>query len=160
VRELNRAGVPTELVVVGSTFPLSARDRPFVPFSGFIDKRSAAGRRRLESLIKTSHFLIHPARAEAYGLALCEANAYGVPCVATKVGGITTIVREGVNGFLLDPDADAAQYAELIQPFMVDPERYRQLAHASHNEYRTRLNWETSGHTVRSLIEQLSPISS
>jgi glycosyltransferase involved in cell wall biosynthesis len=154
-RDLNRANIPTDLVVVGSTFPVPTDAQPFITFSGFIDKRSPEGRRRLESLFKTSHFLIHPARAECYGVALCEANAFGVPCIATKVGGIPTIVRHGVNGLLLEADASPADFVEQIRPLMSDWERYRHLAQTSHEEYRTRLNWQTSGQRVRSLIEQL-----
>lgn len=154
-RDLNRANVPTDLIVVGSTFPVPTDAQPFVTFSGFIDKRSPEGRRRLESLFKTSHFLIHPARAECYGVALCEANAYGVPCIATNVGGIPTIVRQGINGLLLEADASPTDFVEQIRPLMLDPERYRHLAQTSHDEYRTRLNWVTSGQKVRSLIEQL-----
>lgn len=154
-RELNRAGIPTELVVAGSNFPIPADVRPFVTFCGFIDKGSASGRDQLESLFKTSHFLIHPARAECYGVVLCEANAYGVPCLATRVGGIPTIVRDGLNGLMFEPDADPSDFVERIRPLMQGSEAYRRLAHTSYAEYRTRLNWAASGARVRSMIERL-----
>ena len=52
-------------------------------------------RQRLEQIVSKSHRLLLPTRAECYGIVFCEANAYGLPVFATRVGGIPTIVKEG-----------------------------------------------------------------
>lgn len=42
-------------------------------------------------------------RREAFGLVNVEAMAAGLPVVASRVGGMTEIVEDGVTGFLIDP---------------------------------------------------------
>jgi glycosyltransferase involved in cell wall biosynthesis len=153
--ELNRAGLPTELTVVGSAPKLPPSTERFVKVEGFVDKRSEEGRRRIHSLLGSSHFLIMPSRAECYGLVLCEANAFGVPCVTTNVGGIPTIVHDGVNGLMFDVDAPPATLAESVLSTLADVDSYRRLALSSYTEYQDRLNWGVSGKRVRSLLERL-----
>jgi len=48
-------------------------------------------------------FMFTPARREGLGLVLLEALASGKPVVATSVGGISSIIDDNVNGFLVEP---------------------------------------------------------
>ncbi|MFA5389545.1 MAG: glycosyltransferase family 4 protein [Candidatus Omnitrophota bacterium] len=48
-------------------------------------------------------FMFTPERREGLGLALLEALAAGKPVVATNVGGISSVVENGINGFLVEP---------------------------------------------------------
>jgi glycosyltransferase involved in cell wall biosynthesis len=47
--------------------------------------------------------LIHPSLSEGFGRAVLEGMALGKPVIATKVGGLRELVRDGVNGFLVEP---------------------------------------------------------
>ncbi len=47
-----------------------------------------------------------PSHTESFGIALVEAAAAGVPIVSTQVGVASEIVREGYNGFNVDPQSD------------------------------------------------------
>ena len=42
-------------------------------------------------------------RSEGFGLTVLEAMSSGLPVIATKVGGLPELVKDGVNGFLVNP---------------------------------------------------------
>lgn len=151
---LNDRGLPTELTMLGSNPPNPSSLPGFVKPIGFVDKRTESGREQFDRIFGSCHFLLLPARAEAFGVVLCEANSYGVPDLATRVGGIPTIVKDGLNGVLFPPD-DAASMADVVLDLMRDPRRYRGLAISSFNEYRKRLNWDAIGRQVKALLEPL-----
>jgi len=92
-KALNEMGVNTELTVVGCRPPIKPLLR-FVRSVGFISKATKAGVSEIERLYAEAHFLIVPSRAEAFGRVFCEASSFGVPSLATNVGGIPTAVRD------------------------------------------------------------------
>jgi glycosyltransferase involved in cell wall biosynthesis len=146
---LNQRGIRTELHIVGCTPELNLPD--FVKVHGFISKTTEEGRRELDELFADSHFLILPARAECFGLVLAEANSFGVPCLATNVGGISTAVKDGINGKLFPAGASPETYGEYI---VSSKSEYERLALSSFREFTERLNWSTAARDVRNLIHE------
>ncbi len=57
---------------------------------------------------------------EALSVALMEAQASGLPAVATKVGGVSEIVSDGESGYLVQP-GDAEDIAEKLDLLVKDP---------------------------------------
>lgn len=69
---------------------------------GLQDRVSFAGfRYDLENILPCLDLVVHPAAMEGLGVSLLQAAAAGVPIVATSVGGIPEIVRDGHNGYLV-----------------------------------------------------------
>ena len=155
VKALNERGLSAELTVVGSK-PVSSEPLPsYVRYVGFIDQSQSQGLSQFNQLLAESHFLIVPSRAECFGHVFCEANSFGVPCLATKVGGIPTVIQDGKNGKTFDLEADISEYCNYIIFLMQNYSEYKKLALASFHEYETRLNWVVAGKTVSNLIRQL-----
>jgi glycosyltransferase involved in cell wall biosynthesis len=153
VEEMNRAGMPTELHVVGCVPP---RQLPgFVKVHGFISKREPEGRRRLAALYARAHFVIGPSEADCTPIAFGEACCHGVPLLVADTGGVGSLVRNGVNGHLLPPGASGDAYADIALEVLRDPKEYRRLAHGARREYETRLNWDVAGARVRELVTAL-----
>jgi glycosyltransferase involved in cell wall biosynthesis len=65
---------------------------------------------QLAPLYAASDLLVWPAINEAFGMALLEAQACGVPVLAGAFGGVPGIVADGKTGFLTAP-GDAADFA-------------------------------------------------
>ena len=59
------------------------------------------------TLLKALDLFVMPSRSEAWGLAALEAMSYGVPVVASAVGGLKEIIEDGVSGWLVPPDDPA-----------------------------------------------------
>ena len=147
---LNKRGINTELHIVGCSPPGGVPD--FVKPHGFVSKRTEEGRNFLDKLFKESHFLILPSRAECYGVVFAEASSYGLPSLATDVGGIPTAVHTGKNGRLFSLDDGPEKYCEYIYKLMASREEYEQLSLSSFQEYIGRLNWVVAGKMVSDLI--------
>jgi D-inositol-3-phosphate glycosyltransferase len=78
----------------------------------------------LSTYYRAADVCVVPSRSESFGLVALEAAACGTPVVAAAVGGLRTLVDDGVTGFLVegrDPLAFAAEIERLLdQPELAD----------------------------------------
>ena len=51
---------------------------------------------------------IMPSRSEAWGLTALRAMAFGLPVIASNVGGLPELVEQGKTGWLVEPESPAA----------------------------------------------------
>jgi glycosyltransferase involved in cell wall biosynthesis len=153
-RLLNEAGLATTLIVVGCN-PFETSPKPnFVEQLNFMSKSNDDGRRRLTELLRDSHFLLLPTRAECSAIVYCEASAFGLPIVTTDTGGVATSVRNGVNGVRLPLCAEPAAYAATIHRLFADRSTYESMALAGFHEYQSRLNWRSGIAELIQLMRQ------
>jgi glycosyltransferase involved in cell wall biosynthesis len=152
--KLEELGIAAELIVCGCTPPkgfVHERLR-VIPF---LDKNDQRQGRELEQLFMESDFLLLPTRADCTPIVFCEANACGLPVITTNTGGVSEVVRDGENGFLLPYEASGAAYAEVIARLYRDEQRYVQLARTSRAEFERRLNWDAWGVAVKHILAEL-----
>ncbi len=152
--ELKRRGYAVELVVCGCTPPPECDDEDLVR-EGFLNKNVPADREKLVHHLRTADFLIVPTRFEAYGIVFCEAAAYGLPVLATRTGGVPTIVEEGRTGYLFDEKDDAEAYAGRIIDIIARPAHWQELRANARKRYEETLNWDAF---VRDLFAQVSEL--
>jgi glycosyltransferase involved in cell wall biosynthesis len=155
-RSLNALGLKTQLNVLGCRIEGSVPD--CVLPQGFISKKTREGQALIDRLFSESHFLLVPSRADCVPVVIAEAASYGLPVVASDVGGISTAVRNNVSGYLLPTGGDlVAQAAKTIKQSMENSGTYFQLAENSFGEYRDRLNWQTAASEVYELLQNIVP---
>lgn len=145
VRRLNETGTKSVLSVVGCRPPLEVEGLPFVECVGFLSKKNALDRDRLNAILLQSHVLLLPTLAECFGLVFAEASAYALPSVSRAVGGVPSAVRHGQTGLLLSVDAGADAYCEALQPLLRDRGHYAAMCAEAFRDYSTRLNWQVAG---------------
>lgn len=147
-RRMNAAGIPTTLRLVGCNPPGPLPD--FVELHGLINKHEPDGYQRLLDLYRTSDIFILPSRAEPFGIVVAEAAAFGLPALVSHTGGLAETVQEGVSGFRIPLDLDAAQWAQKAQVILSN---YNAFALHAYNEFAGRLNWNTSIHALVELMQ-------
>lgn len=61
---------------------------------------------------------INVSSSEGLPVSVMEAMSFGIPVLATDVGGTSEIVKDGCNGFLLNADFTAEEFKEKIMSFL------------------------------------------
>ncbi|MFM7306973.1 MAG: glycosyltransferase, partial [Actinomycetota bacterium] len=73
----------------------------------------------LATYYRAADVVLVPSRSESFGLVALEASACGTPVVATAVGGLLSLVDDGVNGFLV-PERDGQLFAKRVAQILDD----------------------------------------
>jgi glycosyltransferase involved in cell wall biosynthesis len=85
-----------------------------IVFAGF--------RQDLLDFLGHADLLVHPALREGLGVSLLEAQAAGLPVVATRAGGIPEAVADGLSGVLVPPQNSVALATAVIR-LLQDPQQ-------------------------------------
>jgi glycosyltransferase involved in cell wall biosynthesis len=83
-------------------------------------------REDIDEIMPLFDMLVLPSLNEGMGRVLVEAMAAGKPVVASRVGGIPDLVRDGETGFLVPP-ADEKSLANGIKKLLDDPSKAKQM---------------------------------
>ncbi len=112
-----------------------------------VDFRNKVPDAELHQAFLTSDVLVLPSiidargDTEGLGVALLDAMSYGIPAIASRVGGIPDIIEDGVSGLLVPP-ADARALANAIERVARDPAYAKRLADAGRERLRTHFSWD------------------
>ena len=137
---LHAQGIAAKLIVCGC-IPPAQYSHSGLEVIPFINKNLPQDYALFVQLLSTSHFLILPTRADCSLLVAMESNAYGMPAITTRVGGVPDVVIDGVNGYCLPLTAEGTEYADLLAAIYADPVRYKQLIASSRLRFDEELNW-------------------
>ena len=114
------------LTVVGDGPARAEVEAALAPIAARVTWRGALDAADLETAYGAADLLVWPAVNEAYGMALLEAQAAGLPVVAGDTGGVSSIVRHDRTGLLV-PVGEATPFGEAVASLVDDPERRRAL---------------------------------
>lgn len=101
----------------------------------------------LSSWYRAADVVVVPSRSESFGLVALEAAACGIPVVASAVGGLRTLVADGVSGLLVG-DRDPANFARAIDQVLADPVRAARMG-ADAEHLSRRYSWSTTAARLR-----------
>ncbi|MEZ0579074.1 glycosyltransferase family 4 protein [Nocardioides sp. MH1] len=105
--------------------------------------------------LRHADVFVLPSAAEACPMALLQAMACGVPVVASRVGGVPEIVRNGVDGVLVDAGA-VDQLTAALRLLAGDAGLRARLGAAGRERVAAHFGIE---HTVRALLDVYEEVS-
>ncbi|MDP3182780.1 MAG: glycosyltransferase family 4 protein [Desulfobaccales bacterium] len=92
---------------------------------------------------------------EGLGLVFLEAAAAGLPVIASRMGGIPEIVRDGQNGLLLQKKDDAQELAGKIVFLLKDEDQRKKLGQQGRQWALTNFSWEKIARTLEKVYDEV-----
>jgi D-inositol-3-phosphate glycosyltransferase len=115
----------------------------------------AQPQRRLRYFYAAAEATVMPSYYESFGMVALEAMACGCPVVASRVGGLTTTVKDGVTGYLV-PEGDAGALSERLERLLHDPETRARLGREA-SRWAADHRWPCVAEAVCRLYSELRP---
>jgi glycosyltransferase involved in cell wall biosynthesis len=110
--------------------------------------------RALETALADADLLVSASRHEAYGMAVTEALAHGIPVVATDVGGHAEAV--GGGGVLVPPE-DPGRLAAVLRLWLTDAAERDRLRTAARSRRATLGSWSATAERVAAALDMVNP---
>ena len=149
-------GYDVSLTICGCVPPVNHEKMKVYPF---LNKNIEADINKLTTIIQESHVLFVPTRADCSPIVFCEASAFGLPIITTDTGGVSSVVKDGVNGFCLPISSDTYDYFIKISELINDPDKYRKLSKSSRKRYEEELNWEKLSLSIKDIFFKIKNIN-
>ncbi|HCU22541.1 MAG TPA: hypothetical protein DF698_06585 [Candidatus Atribacteria bacterium] len=95
-----------------------------------------------------------PTYIEDQSYAIMEAMSYGLPCVASNVGGVPSLIQDGVNGLLIKPK-DVNSLKEGLNSLILDGEKRYFLGRNAHETIENGFTWEVRSKEIVELYKSI-----
>jgi len=112
-------------------------------------------RQDVSELLSCCDMSVLPSETEATSNALLEAMAAGLPVVATRVGGASEIIEDGINGLLVAP-RDPAALAAAILRLLSDAAFAQPLGRAAQNKIQSEFAFDRLSRELEELYRERS----
>lgn len=116
-----------------------------VVYTGFCDK--------IPAVLAALDVFVLPSTRESSPNVVLEAMAMRVPVVATDVGAVSELVRDGVTGTVVPPRQPDALAGAVLEMLARSPEERRQITEAARKAIHTRFSLDATARRQRELYE-------
>ena len=146
---------PWHLLVLGDGPARGEVEAAFAPLGTRVRFLGEIAPDRLASHLSLGCLFVWPAVEEAYGMAILEAMAAGLPVVAGDEGGVSALVDNEQCGLLAEP-RDAGSFANSVLRLLADPGRRARMGEAARQKVSQRHALPAAAQNLqRSLLEAL-----
>jgi D-inositol-3-phosphate glycosyltransferase len=157
------AGVgPVQLIIVGGPSGIDGEDevdhlRGLIVDLGLSERVHFIAPQphdQLAAFYRSADVLVMPSRSESFGLVAVEAQACGLPVVASRVGGLAYTVADTESGLLVDGH-EPRSFAAATTAILDHPEFRRQLATGA-ADFAGRFSWPAAADRFLELYEEIT----
>lgn len=86
---------------------------------------------------------INVSSTEGIPVSMMEAMSFGIPVIGTNVGGVTEIIENNINGFLLSPNPSTQEITNTIEKILLMPDiEYSTMRQNTYNTWNEKYNAE------------------
>lgn len=153
---LDLLDLPWSLEVVGDGAARRDVEDALSPLKDRVTWAGKIGSMQIGRRLASADLCVWPAVNEAFGMALLEAQASGVPVVAGRGGGVGEIVVPGVTGLLV-PQGDVPAFAEAVRSLIVDRPRRAAFAEAARQRVRAEHDLSSAARRLNMVIDMVAP---
>lgn len=97
--------------------------------------------REVDLTLASADLFLLPSAHESFGLAALEAMAYGVPVIASRIGGLPEWIDHGKTGFLA-PVGEVGEMADYAVRLLTDRKLYERMSREGRKKVRERFSTE------------------
>jgi glycosyltransferase involved in cell wall biosynthesis len=120
---------------------------------GVVEFRGHVSSEEKVRLLRQAAVVANPSPKEGWGLTVVEANACGVPVVASRSPGLVDSIRDGETGFLVE-HGNVEQLAQGLVEVLVNKELRERLSKGA-VRWASRFSWEGCARRTAELMEQV-----
>jgi glycosyltransferase involved in cell wall biosynthesis len=147
--------LPWSLEIVGEGPARAEVERALAPLGARVTYRGGLGDDAVADALAGADLFLWPAINEAFGMALLEAQASGLPVVAGASGGVDGIVVPGTTG-LLAPPGDVEAFAAAARTLLLDPGIRAAMGAAAQLKVRREHDLPQTADRLAAVIKQLA----
>ncbi len=119
--------------------------------SSFVFLHGSLNNQPLIEKLKQAHVLVVPSSYEGFGIVYLEGMGFGLPAIGTTAGAAGEVIRDGVDGFLIQP-GDASSLASKLQLMNERRDLLLQMSLAARTRYLAQPKWEQTANQIREFL--------
>lgn len=108
---------------------------------------------QLRQHYRAADIVVAPSLEESFGLVACEAMAEHTCVVASRVGGLQGIIRDGVNGLLVEAN-DPVALSEKLAILIHNGDLRRHLGEVAYQDIKENYSWTSVVKETRTVYER------
>lgn len=155
VRMLNSNGFKVNLTICGCDPPEEISE-PYITVYSFLDKNLVKEYNAFLQLMYESHLLFLPTKADCTPIVFCEAAAFGLPVLSRDTGGVSSIIKTGINGVLLPENAKVKDYYNTLVNLIENPNHLISMSEKARHFYEIKFNWTVWGDKIEEIIIKMT----
>jgi phosphatidylinositol alpha-mannosyltransferase len=105
--------------------------------------------------LASAEILCTPCSLASFGMVLLEGMSAGLPVVASRLPGFELVMRDGVDGLMVDRPDDEAGFAAALDRLLDDPELCKTMGAAGRQRALSTFAWPVVADELEALYHEL-----
>lgn len=142
-------------LIIAGTNPIHGVEARNIEFTGYIDKNTNEGRKKIIDLYKRASVFVMPSVFEPFGIVFLEAMLFKLPCVGSSICAMPEIIDEDNTGFLINP-GDAEALAEKLIILLKDEAMLKKMGENGFERVMTQYTWDNVVSKIDILLNKIA----